>query len=75
MSIAVFYVNAVSGSAMVNLFDNGDLLLALERADQLRRLGMLHVSVSTENPDSVGSPGVTSVEDGKTLDEHEHQQV
>lgn len=75
MSIAVFYINPISQTPMVNLFDHGELQAALERANQLRRLKMLHICISTENPDNASLSGVSSVEGGKTPDGHDYDWV
>ena len=41
---------------------------ALQYTEGFRRLGMTFVTMVSENPDSVGRPGVDSVVDGKTPD-------
>ena len=41
---------------------------ALQYTEGWRRMGMTFVTMVSENPDSVGRPGVDSVVDGKTPD-------
>ena len=41
---------------------------ALQYTEGFRRLGMTFVTMVSENPNSVGRPGVDSVVDGKTPD-------
>ena len=40
---------------------------ALQYTEGWRRMGMTFVTMVSENPDSVGRPGVDSVVDGKTM--------
>lgn len=50
------------------VFSSTEMGAALKWMENLRKDGMLHVVMSSENPDSVGKPGVDSIVDGKTPD-------
>ncbi len=70
ISIAVYYLDA-QGVAQVRVFAGAPgaaLGPALKEVEQLRRAGMRHVCISSDNLQSVGKPGVDGVEDGKTPD-------
>lgn len=70
ISTAVFYLDT-EGAPRVILLESapGDVLgPALRRVEDLRASGARHVCISSENAQSVGKPGVTSVEDGKMPD-------
>ena len=70
LSTVVFYLDS-HGNAQVIVFDGGPgavLAPALAQVEALRRAGMRHVCMSSENRDNVGKPGVAAVEDGKTPD-------
>ena len=70
ISTVVFYLDS-HGVVQAILFEDepGAVLApALAQAEALRRAGMRHVCISSENPDSVGKPGVSAVEGGKTPD-------
>ncbi len=49
-------------------FSGTELTQALAWAEDRRRQGHAHVSISTELADHVGRPGVSAVEGGKTPD-------
>jgi hypothetical protein len=49
-------------------FDSKALTQALACAEDRRRQGHRHVSISTELDESVGRPGVSAVEGGRTPD-------
>lgn len=66
MSIIVYYINENLPAA--DYFESAELGLALSRCEQLRRAGHRHVSISSENDESVGQPGVDTVVNGKTPD-------
>lgn len=48
--------------------DFADMTLALSRAKSLRNSGRTFVTIVSENPNSVGKPGVDSVENGQLPD-------
>lgn len=75
MRIAIFYVIADSQDPRVEFFSEGSLLDALKRTEELRRAGNFHVCLSTEFSHSIGKPGVSSVQDGKTPDGVEYTWV
>lgn len=57
----VYYTNSHGHAGSV---DYSDLAGALQHAAQLREDGNTFVTMVSENPDSVGKPGVDSVIDG-----------
>lgn len=59
---------ADSGARCELIDGDGALELGLARANELRRAGMRHVGLTTENTDLVGSMGVEAVKDGLTPD-------
>lgn len=74
MSYVVYWLEEVPDlSGMVwaarhKVFTANEMGKALNWVGNLRKDGMRHVSMSSENPDSVGKQGVDSVVDGKTPD-------
>lgn len=74
MSIVIYYLETspiIGGtvtSTRAEAFGMSEMSAALNRMQALRTLGRTHVAISVDNPDSVGKPGVDSVEDGKTPD-------
>ncbi len=76
MSIVVYWITKPSGEGMFpgftepkcKTFKATQLVEALTFCDQQRKAGCGHVTLSSENPDSVGQRGVDSVENGKTPD-------
>jgi hypothetical protein len=68
MSIIVFWiVDTPTESDYRSFFDN-QLTDALKFAEVKRKEGFHHVTLSSEMTGSVGKPGVTSIEDGRTPD-------
>lgn len=49
-------------------FADGELAAALKGAEERRRAGCPHVTISTELASHVGKPGVAAVEAGRTPD-------
>lgn len=74
MSIVVYWLEEVLdivGPVSIpqhKFFADAGLVDALAFCKNLRDAGCSHVTISTENPNSVGKPGVDSVENGKTPD-------
>ncbi len=72
MSIVLYYHQLDPGGQdrfpTAEYFGDTELVPALNRTEALRKLGCTHVIISTNDPNSVGKPGVASVEDGKTPD-------
>lgn len=72
MSIVLYYHTPDPGGKDVfptaEYFGDTELIPALKRLEVLRRLGKTHAIISTEDPNSVGLPGVDSVENGLTPD-------
>lgn len=75
MSIVVFYVEQedvfndgtlIENVPVIEEFGKNQLTVALKRCQELRQLGKRHVTMSCENEDSVGKPGVDAIVDGKT---------
>lgn len=62
----VYYTDPLTGWARGH--DVTTINDALRVAEDFRRLGMIFVTMVSENPNSVGRPGVDSVVDGKTPD-------
>jgi hypothetical protein len=58
MSIALYHVDPETLAPAVQFFGFTELTAVLAEAERLRHAGMRHVSISTENPESVGKPGV-----------------
>lgn len=67
MPIVVFWLEAPGIAAHRELGDD-ELGAALKLAEQLRRDGKRHVSLSSELAASVGRPGVDAVQDGRLPD-------
>ena len=74
MSIIVYYMSPDPGGQdlfpMAECFGDTELSQVLPRVEALRKMGKTHVCISSELSGSVGKPGVSSVEDGKTPDGH-----
>ena len=70
MGIVVYWLDALGDApvAACEQFSSSELTQALACAEQRRRQGHRHVSISTELDEAVGAPGVSAVEDGKTPD-------
>mgnify|MGYP003345519328 CR=1 FL=1 len=58
----IYWTTPINNEAFSEDFD--DMSLALERAKLLRESGRTFVTMVSENPNSVGKPGVDSVVDG-----------
>lgn len=75
MSIVVFWLHdSASHGTITEHKEFGDLELtdALSFCQRLRNGGARHVTLSSENPNSIGKPGVDSIQDGKTPDGHDY---
>lgn len=74
--IAVFWLDAAGNNPQAELFigeaAQDPMGLALKKVEALRRSGMRHVNISSENSDQVGKPGVDSIVDGKTPSGHDY---
>jgi hypothetical protein len=75
MSYVVFWLEEVVDFAPTwaprcKGFPSDEMGAALKWMENLRKDGMRHVTMSSENPNSVGKPGVDSIVDGKTPDGH-----
>ncbi len=70
MGIVVYWLEGEGDAALpvCEFFDSNALTQALAWAEDRRRHGHRHVSISTELDESVGPPGVAAVEGGKTPD-------
>lgn len=70
MSIVVYWLEGDGDAAMpvCEFFSGQALTQALACAEQQRRTGCRHVTISTELADQVGPPGVAAVEGGRTPD-------
>ena len=70
MGIVVYWLEGEGDNALpvCELFSSTQLTQALAWAEDRRRAGHRHVSISTELDESVGRPGVSAVEGGKTPD-------
>ena len=75
MSIAVFWIDNTfePSQPKVETFLSSELGPALKFAEDQRKIGFPHVTISTELEDNIGKPGVNSVEDGKTPDGHDYE--
>lgn len=80
MSIIVYWITKPSGEGMFpgltepkcRSFNSDELTVALNFCQEQRTAGFQHVSLSSENPNSVGKPGVDTVANGKTPDGHDY---
>ncbi|KQV60282.1 hypothetical protein ASC95_02085 [Pelomonas sp. Root1217] len=70
MGIVVYWLEGEGEEAtpVCQFFSSKELTQALAWAEDRRRAGHRHVSISTELDESVGRPGVSSVEGGRTPD-------
>ena len=70
MGIVVYWLEGDGEAAMpvCEFFASQALTQALACAEDRRRHGHRHVSISTELEDHVGRPGVSAVEGGRTPD-------
>jgi hypothetical protein len=64
MSIVVFWMESAEAAAH-RAFGDAELAEALRFSEALRNAGKRHVTISSELGNSVGKPGVDSVEDGR----------
>ena len=58
----IYYTDPVSGDSHGHELES--LTEALRYAEGFRKLGMIYVTMVSENPDSVGKAGVDSIVDG-----------
>jgi len=63
----------VQSRSFSSMLDTDPMGGALKLMEVKRKEGMRHVSMSVENSDSVGQPGVDSIVDGKTPDGHAYE--
>lgn len=70
MGIVVYWLEgeAEAAAPVCQFFSSQQLTQALAWAEDRRKAGHRHVSISTELEDHVGQPGVAAVEGGKTPD-------
>jgi len=70
LGIVVYWLEGQGESAgpVCEFFGSAELTQALACAEDRRRQGHRHVSISTELDDHVGQPGVAAVEGGRTPD-------
>lgn len=70
MGIVVYWLEGDGEAALpvCEFFGSAALTQALACAEERRRQGHRHVSISTELDGSVGRPGVSAVEGGRTPD-------
>ncbi len=70
MGIVVYWLDGEGDAALpvCECFSSVELTQALACAEERRRAGHRHVSISTELDGSVGRPGVSAVEGGRTPD-------
>ncbi|RZJ06386.1 MAG: hypothetical protein EOP39_19365 [Rubrivivax sp.] len=70
MGIVVYWLEGEGEDAgpVCAFFGGGELTQALACAEERRRAGHRHVSISAELAGSVGQPGVAAVEGGRTPD-------
>jgi hypothetical protein len=70
LGIVVYWLESEGEAALpvCEFFSSKELTQALAWAENRRRHGHCHVSISTELADHVGQPGVAAVEAGRTPD-------
>jgi hypothetical protein len=70
LGIVVYWLEGEGTEAapVCQFFGSRELTQALAWAEDRRRAGHRHVSISTELDESVGRPGVAAVEGGRTPD-------
>lgn len=70
MGIVVYWLESEGEEALpvCQFFSSKELTQALAWAEDRRKAGHRHVSISTELDESVGKPGVSAVEGGRTPD-------
>jgi hypothetical protein len=70
VGIVVYWLEGEAEGALpvCEFFGSSELMQALALAEDRRRQGHRHVSISTELDDVVGRPGVAAVEGGRTPD-------
>jgi hypothetical protein len=70
VGIVVYWLEGEGEGAVpvCEFFSSQSLTQALACAEERRRQGHRHVSISTELDDHVGKPGVSAVEGGRTPD-------
>jgi len=70
VGIVVYWLDGEGEAAepVCQFFGSTELTQALACAEGMRRAGHRHVSISTELDGSVGRPGVSAVEGGRTPD-------
>jgi hypothetical protein len=75
VGIVVYWLEGQGEDALpvCQCFDSTELTQALACAEDRRRQGLVHVSISTELADHVGKPGVSAVERGRTPDGHAYE--
>ncbi|HEY9108068.1 MAG TPA: hypothetical protein VIN58_15405 [Roseateles sp.] len=70
LGIVVYWLEGDGDAAepVCQFFASNELTQALAWAEDRRRAGHRHVSISTELEDHVGKPGVSAIEGGRTPD-------
>ena len=71
-SIIIFWLRTDGTAGHVDVSEKG-LTFALSYAENQRKLGARHVTISTELAGNVGKPGVDTLVDGKTPDGHDYE--
>lgn len=66
----IYYTNPENNEA--NAYDAQDLSEGLKKTEEFRKAGYIFVTMVSENPNSIGKPGVDSIKDGKCLDGQEY---
>jgi hypothetical protein len=69
----MFKIYWTDRDGMPNSVDEEDLGAALRMTKEMRDAGMTFVTMVSENPNSIGKPGVDAVENGKTPDGHQYE--
>jgi hypothetical protein len=77
MTVVVFWLDSYMSDSLApgkvvesdfKSFEDSDFMNAMKFAEEKRKAGKDHVTISTQLSDSVGKAGVSSVENGKTPD-------
>lgn len=71
-SIIIFYIDTNTGFPKHIVVEDG-LQSVLVQVQHLRDSGMRHVTISVENSNSVGKPGVDAVQNGQCPDGEKYE--
>ncbi len=68
----MFKIYGTESNGHIHAQETDNLVTALRITKEMRDAGYSFVTMASENPQSVGKPGVDTIVDGKTPDGHDY---